>query len=131
MFSNNLFISNINVTIYDNIPNMTQACSMLGGRFINDLCLYDNLLTCISYNHRSRIDYKSNCTFLDYFGGLCLPKQKVIDLWCPQYPHCNNNSDCILTKNCVTEYNLNRCLFTNKQPYCVRVKDEYAILECD
>ena len=113
------------------IPNGSQACKILGGNFIDDLCIYDDILTCISYNHRSIFDYNQNCSFFDYYSDLCLPKQNILKYWCPQYPNCLHNSDCLLTNNCITKFNINKCLFNNRQPYCIMIRNQYSIIECD
>ena len=59
---------------------MSQSCKLLGGTFIDDVCLYDSILTCISYNHWSIYDSEQNCTFFDYYDDLCLPKYEIINL---------------------------------------------------
>ena len=101
------------------------ACKKLGGNYRQNTCIYPNLMECIKHTHINK--YKKNCSKIEYFLDKCKPTKEVIKYWCPQYPNCVIDDDCTITNKCIQ----NKCMFNGRQPYCILVKENMAILECD
>ena len=124
-----IYFNKITINTSHNIPNITEACKLLGGSFKNNICTYGDLITCISFNHINK--YNSNCSIQEYYNDKCVPKNKILTLWCPQYRNCFKNSDCIYTNFCVTNLSINKCLYNVKQPYCIEMSNNLSTIECD
>ena len=123
MFVKLLILANTAQYIANKPPD--ESCNMIGGVLIDNSCIYNTINKCISYNH---IDYDhKNCSYNNYQLMNCIPKKRSIYLWCNNYPLCISDSDCILNKYCIQ----NRCIFNNKQPYCILLSDDTSKIVCD
>ena len=123
---NKLFFLFISYIYFLNTPPPIDACKMLGGYFKDNSCIFKDVSTCIEKTHVNKFN-KKICTYDEYYSNICVPTNKVINLWCPQYPKCESIKECSLNKTCIN----GRCLYSSLQPYCVYIRTSESIIECD